>query len=167
MKMQYQKDLNIARFTCSALLAIAMLGASVQASAFECSIFEGKTNEIPSFTTEIAELKNMEESGRHVKVLVPVQGPVQEFDLAIYVTSGDTKAEVKQKLERVAGGTVVYIDLFPIEKRYEIRMGILTTNPAQVIKPTVYANFHYNNQHNEIYDLQSKIAVFCNSSKTS
>lgn len=163
MTMQYQ-DFNISRFTFSAIL-ILLLGVSAQVSAFECSIFEGKTNDIPSFTSEIAQLKNMQKSGRHVKVLVPVQGPVQEFDLDQYLSNQDSSSDIKQKLARVAGGTVVYIDLFPIEKRYEIRMGLLTTNLEQVIKPTVYANFDYNTKHNEVYDLQSKVAVFCNRSK--
>ncbi len=141
-------------------LVLAIISSS--ASAFYCSIFEGKDSNIPSFKTEIAEMKNMEKNGRHIKVLVPRQGPVQEFNLAEYVEGSSSNTELKQKLKRVAGGTVVYIDLFPIEKRYEIRIGRLTENFEQVISPTVYANFSYNNQHNEVYDLQSNVAVYCN-----
>ena len=132
------------------------------AYAFNCSIFEGSSKQIRSFKTEIAELKNMDKRGRHIKVIVPLQGPVQEFDLDEYVKQAKNANQVKEKLARISGGSVVYIDLFPIEKRYEIRMGRLTTNLKQVIEPTVYANFSYNKQHNEVYDLQSKIAVFCN-----
>jgi len=149
-------------FTTQLALSFALLLVSAPASAFHCSLFEGATTAIPSFKTEIAELKNMDQRGRHIKVLVPRQGPVQEFNLSDYIASVSGNAEVKKKLAQVAGGTVVYIDLFPVEKRYEIRMGLLTTNLEQVIKPTVYANFAYNTQHNEVYDLQSKIAVFCN-----
>jgi len=151
--------------SCKFFLAVVLVVGSAQARAFNCSIFEGESSEIPSFKTEIAELKNMSKRGRHIKVLVPRQGPVQEFNLSEYVENVASNSEVKKKLALVEGGTVVYIDLFPVEKRYEVRIGQLTTNLKQVIKPTVYANFEYNTQHNEVYDLQSKIAVFCNWTK--
>lgn len=145
--------------------AIAALGLAcmpLQANAFHCSIFEGSGINIPSFKTEIAVLKNMDIKGRHIKVIVPKQGPVQEFDIKEYVKNTESISVVKKKLSKIEGGTVVYIDLYPNEKRYEIRMGRLTTDLQQVIAPTVYANFAYNKQHNEVYDLQSKLAVFCN-----
>lgn len=148
------------------LLKRAILGcfalAPLSANAFQCSIFEGATSNIPSFRTEIAELKNMDQQGRHIKVIVPLQGPVQEFDLDEYIRGLNSDRSVKKKLALVEGATVVYIDLYPVEKRYEVRMGRLTTNLNNVILPTVYANFAYNKQHNEVYDLQGKIAVFCN-----
>lgn len=144
------------------LLCITLASLASPAFAFQCSIFEGTSSEIPSFKTEIAELKNLDKKGRHIKVLVPKTGPVQEFDLALYIQGLTRTSEIKNKLAKVAGGTVVYIDLYPVEKRYEIRMGRLTTNLSQVIAPTVYANYAYNKQHNEVYDLQGRIAVFCN-----
>ena len=149
----------------SLLSIFILLGFSVlshSAYAFRCSIFEGENASIPSFKVEIAELKNMQKSGRHVKLLVPRKGPVQEFDLDVFLRGANTDAEVLKKLKLVAGATVVYIDLYPVEERYEIRMGKLSQNLAQVITPTVYANFTYNEQHNEVYDLQSNLAVFCN-----
>lgn len=152
------------RFRVSFILSMLILtifNANL-AYAFNCSIFEGSSKQIRSFKTEIAELKNMDKRGRHIKVIVPRQGPVQEFNLDEYVKQAKNAKQVKEKLARISGGSVVYIDLFPVEKRYEIRMGRLTTNLKQVIEPTVYANFSYNTQHNEVYDLQSKIAVFCN-----
>ncbi|EPJ55417.1 MAG: hypothetical protein OFPI_03950 [Osedax symbiont Rs2] len=149
-----------------ALISIFMLlGFSVfpaTAYAFRCSIFEGENANIPSFKVEIAELKNMHKSGRHVKLLIPRQGPVQEFDLDRFLKGSKTDAQVLEKLKLVAGATVGFIDLYPVEERYEIRMGKLSKNLAQVITPTVYANFAYNEQHNEVYDLQSNLAVFCN-----
>jgi len=144
------------------ILATLAVAITSNANAFQCSIFEGENATIPSFKTEIAELKNMHKSGRHIKVIVPKRGPVQEFNLDEYVKGAKTDSEVKAKLSKVAGSSLIYIDLYPIEKRYEIRIGLLTTDLNQVIKPTVYANFSYNNQHNEVYDLQNKIAVFCN-----
>ena len=161
MEKQYYQAI-VRKLSYKIMLGLCLMSFSLSASAFSCSIFEGATHDIPSFKTEIAELQNMENSGRHIKVLVPVRGPVQEFNLAQYIHDGLTQSEISKKLQLVKGGTVVYIDLFPIEKRYEIRIGLLTTNLDQVIKPSVYANFSYNSQHNEVYDLQNKIAVFCN-----
>ena len=146
----------------SILMLLGLSALPATAYAFRCSIFEGKDASIPSFKVEIAELKNMQKSGRHVKLLVPRQGSVQEFDLDKFLNGATTDAQVLEKLKLVAGATVIYIDLYPLEERYEIRMGKLSTNLSQVIAPTVYANFTYNQQHNEVYDMQSNLAVFCN-----
>ncbi|OUS27806.1 hypothetical protein A9R01_14080 ['Osedax' symbiont bacterium Rs2_46_30_T18] len=146
----------------SIFVALGLSALPASAYAFRCSIFEGGNASIPSFKVEIAELKNMHKSGRHVKLLIPRQGPVQEFNLDKFLRGATTDTQVLDKLKLVAGATVVYIDLYPVEKRYEIRMGQLSKNLAQVITPTVYANFAYNEQHNEVYDLQSNLAVFCN-----
>lgn len=135
---------------------------SSQASAFTCSIFEGASKDIPSFKNEIAELKNMDKRGRHIKVIVPLEGPVQEFDLDAYLQGAENRKDIQRMLDRIAGGSIIYIDLYPIEERYEIRMGRLTANLKRVIEPTVYSNFAYNLERNEVYDLQSKLAVFCN-----
>ncbi len=153
---------SIKSLTKKSLFCAALTSFTLPAYAFQCSIFEGDSSEIPSFKTEIAELKNLDKKGRHIKVIVPETGPVQEFDLELYIQGLTSTAEIKNRLSKVAGGTVVYIDLYPVEKRYEIRMGRLTTNLSRVIAPTVYANFAYNKEHNEVYDLQGKIAVFCN-----
>ncbi|MEH6446168.1 MAG: hypothetical protein V7784_19915 [Oceanospirillaceae bacterium] len=159
---QHQKALFNNSKNIAAVTALGFAIIPLQASAFHCSIFEGSSSNIPSFITEIAALKNMDNNGRHIKVIVPKQGPVQEFDIGEYVKNTESISVVKKKLSKIEGGTVVYIDLYPNEKRYEIRMGRLTTDLQQVIAPTVYANFAYNKQHNEVYDLQSRIAVFCN-----
>ncbi len=157
-----KKNKFIKSLAKKSLLGAALTSAAFPAYAFQCSIFEGESSEIPSFKTEIAELKNLDKKGRHIKVIVPKSGPVQEFDLSLYIKGLTKTAEIKNRLSKVAGSTVVYIDLYPVEKRYEIRMGRLTTNLSRVIAPTVYANFAYNKEHNEVYDLQGKVAVFCN-----
>ena len=104
----------------------------------------------------------MDKRGRHIKVIVPLEGPVQEFDLDAYLQGAKNRQDIQRMLDRIAGGSIIYIDLYPIEERYEIRMGRLTANLKRVIEPTVYSNFAYNLERNEVYDLQSKLAVFCN-----
>ena len=153
--------INLLRPYMWSCLFIFSLSAS-QANAFTCSIFEGTSKDIPSFTNEIAELKNMDKRGRQIKVIVPREGPVQEFDLDAYLEGAEDRKQIQTMLDRIAGGSTIYIDLYPIEARYEIRMGRLTSNLNRVIDPTVYANFAYNLERNEVYDLQSKLAVFCN-----
>ncbi|MGB1238913.1 MAG: hypothetical protein ACPG4U_11930 [Pseudomonadales bacterium] len=132
------------------------------AQAFQCSLYEGQRGNIPTFVSEIAELKNLDKNGRHIKLLIPAKGAVEEFDLEQYVSRAKTRREVVELLKEVEGSVIVYIDLFEAQKRYEVRIGTLTTNVQQVIEQTVYANFAYNLQHNEVYDLQNNIAVFCN-----
>lgn len=146
----------------SLILGVSLLTLSNVALAFKCSIFEGRQGEIPSFTSEIAELNNLDKNGQHLKLLIPKQGAVVDFDLDEYLKEAKNKSEILSLLRKVQGASIVYIDLFSAEKRYEVRMGVLTDNLNKVIKQTVYANFSYNLEHNEVYDLQNDLAVFCN-----